>query len=136
MGRKPVGPDLVDRVEGSPEARQEMKVLLETITGAKTMEEACAALGVKKSHMFVLRERALAAAVAALEPRPLGRPPRTAQEDPSRTAELEEEVKRLNRELKATQLRLEVAQTLASSGAEPKKNARAHGRRSDSARRG
>jgi hypothetical protein len=46
-GRKPVGPALVERVSGSEQAQKRAAVLLETITGDKTMDEACRALGIE-----------------------------------------------------------------------------------------
>jgi hypothetical protein len=116
MGRKPVGAELVQRVPGSSMAKQRMKVVIETMTGAKTMQQACTALAVEKSRLFQLRERALQAAVAALEPQTVGRPPQTTPQDAARVAALEQQVEHLTMELEATRLRLEVAQVLPHLG--------------------
>ena len=38
-GRKPLGPDLVEHLEGSPRAKQRLEVILETIVGRLTVNE-------------------------------------------------------------------------------------------------
>ena len=116
-GRKPVGPALADRVEASEEARTRLKVLLETITGEKSMEAACQALGIRKTHLFTLRTRVLKAAAAALEPGPVGRPPQAARPEAAgpqaaRIAELEAQVQQLHVELEASRVRLELAEAM------------------------
>ena len=111
-GRKPVGPALAERVSGSQQSRQRLEVLLETITGAKTMDEACRALGIEKSQLFKLRARMLEAAAASLEPGPVGRPPQPVDPQAARIAELEAQIKQLSLELAASRLREELAQAL------------------------
>jgi hypothetical protein len=130
MGRKPVGPKLAERVEASAEAKQRLEVVLETITGAKTMDQACRALGIEKSMLFVLRRRALQAAAESLQAQRIGRPPlEAASEEVGRIAELEAEILRLQAELKASQIRVELATALPHRGgkaapAQKKKNRR------------
>jgi hypothetical protein len=111
-GRKPVGPALVERVSGSEQAQRRAEVLLETITGAKTMEAACRALGIEKTQLFKLRARMLEAAVAALEPGPIGRPPQPVDPQAAQIAELEARIQQLELELKASRLRAELASAL------------------------
>jgi outer membrane murein-binding lipoprotein Lpp len=111
-GRKPVGPALVERVSGSEPAQRRAEVLLETITGAKTMEAACRALGIEKTQLFKLRARMLEAAVAALEPGPIGRPPQPVDPQAAQIAELEARIQQLELELKASRLRAELASAL------------------------
>ena len=94
-----MGPALADRVAASEQARTRLKVLLETITGDKTMDEACRALGIQKTQLFKLRARVLEAAAAALEPGPVGRPPQTVDPQAARIAELETRIKQLEVEL-------------------------------------
>jgi hypothetical protein len=131
-GRKPVGPALAERVSGSQPARQRLKVLLETITGEKSMDAACRALGIHKTQLFKLRTRVLEAAAAALEPAPMGRPPHTAGPEAARIAELEAQVRDLKVELEASRLRVELAQALPTLADETsprrKKKARRTGR--------
>lgn len=111
-GRKPVGPALADRVAASEQARTRLRVLLETITGEKTMDEACEALSIHKTHLFNLRARVLEAGAAILEPQPMGRPPQAASPEAARIAELEEQINTLKVELEAARLRVELAQAL------------------------
>jgi hypothetical protein len=118
-GRKPVGPALVARVSGSEQARARAEVLLETITGEKTMEGACRALGIEKTHLFQLRARMLEAAVASLEPLPIGRPPLPVDPSAARLAELEARVKQLELELEASRLRVDLAEALPGRCDEP-----------------
>ena len=44
-GRPPEGPGLVEKQEGSEPAKERLRVILETITGSKTVREACGELG-------------------------------------------------------------------------------------------
>ncbi len=43
-GRKPLGIDQVDRVSGSPLAKERLRVILANIAGEMCIEEACGAL--------------------------------------------------------------------------------------------
>jgi len=99
-GRPPLKLQHVDRMPGSKEARRRLKILLATLTGEKTVVEACSELGIGESRFHDLRNEFLNKGVEALEPRPLGRPPA-----PEPT-ELEKENLRLHREL--SQLKLEL----------------------------
>jgi hypothetical protein len=89
---------------GSKEARRRLKILLATLTGEKTVVEACSELGIGESRFHDLRNEFLNKGVEALDPRPLGRPPA-----PEPT-ELEKENLRLHREL--SQLKLELQGSL------------------------
>ena len=44
--RKPKGPALVQHLEGSERAKQRLEVILETIAGELTIEQACECLGI------------------------------------------------------------------------------------------
>jgi hypothetical protein len=111
-GRKPVGPALAERVSASEQARTRLKVLLETITGDKSMDAACQALSIQKTRLFKLRTRVLEAAAAALEPQPTGRPPQAVDPQAARITELEAQIKQLELKLEAARLRVELAQAL------------------------
>jgi len=102
-GRPPLGLQHVEGLPGSEEAKARLKLVLATLTGEKTVPQACAALGVCESRFHELRSEFLAQGVAALEPKPLGRPP-----DPEPTL-LERENLRLHRENTDLKLRLEGA---------------------------
>jgi hypothetical protein len=75
-GRPPSGPEFVDKLDGSPEAKQRLKVLLETLNGTCRVQEACGRLGIKEARFDQLRIELLQAAVSAAERRPAGRPAR------------------------------------------------------------
>ena len=68
-GRKPSGPQIVERLEGSPSAKQRLEVILETIAGQLTIPEACAQLSICESRFHDLRNETLQATLNALEPR-------------------------------------------------------------------
>ncbi len=111
-GRPPQGIGHVDQVPTSDETKRRLKLILETLSGAKSVAEVCAALGVSEGHFHRLREAALAGAAAALEPRPAGRPVTAAAATASRVAELEAEVVELKLDLRAAQIREELAVVL------------------------
>jgi hypothetical protein len=112
-GRRPVGPELAQRVAGSDEARRRAKVVLQTMSGQLRVHEACALLGISEQRFEAIRAEAIAGAVARLEPKPVGRPPRAAA--PADAAELErlqERVAALEAQLEAARVRLELAAVL------------------------
>lgn len=108
-GRPPLGPDLVDRLGTTEEAKTRLKAILETIAGTKTVEEACALLDVSESRFHELKAIALASAASGLEPAPRGRPRK--QDDPaaSEVEALRQKVTELERELIFAKARAVVA---------------------------
>jgi hypothetical protein len=119
-GRKPIGPALVQRLDGSRRAKQRWEVMLETIAGAITVREACDRLGIEEAMFFRLRTQALQAALCRLEPRPMGRPPLPRSAEAERIAALEQELQEKEWQQKALQTRLEIA-TLPRAGEASKK---------------
>ena len=107
-GRKSSGPDLVDGAEGSEEAKRRAKAILEALTGRKTVAQASAKVGMGEAMFHRLKTRVIQSAVESLEPRPIGRPAAPSQET-SEVEALTERVKELERELKAAQVREEIA---------------------------
>lgn len=103
-GRPPSGSKLVERLEGSPHAKRRVVAIIETLSGIATIEEACAAVGVRASEFHKLRERFLQEGLASLEPRPAGRPGKVVSEADLRAAALE-------RELQNTRMQLHTART-------------------------
>jgi hypothetical protein len=108
-GRKPAGPQIADRLEGSPVAKQRLEVILETITGQLTVLQACQQLGVGESRFHALRNQTLQATLEALEPRPLGRPAKPTSPEPAEVDELQAELRRLHTELELAQVQLRLA---------------------------
>jgi hypothetical protein len=111
-GRKPTGAELVERLEGSERAKSRLKLILQTISGQRTIADACEELGIQEAMFYRVRAEALQTALSRLEPRPLGRPHhQQPAHDPERE-ELEEENLRLRSELKAAEVRRELAENL------------------------
>jgi transposase len=82
------------------------------VAGQLSVNDASARLGITPQRLHMLREEALQAAVAALAPRPLGRPPQTPTPEQERIDALERDNERLQRELEASRLREEIAAVL------------------------
>jgi hypothetical protein len=116
-GRKPTGTNLLEHLEGSERAKARLKAILETLSGQRSIPEVCEELGIRESMFHRVRGEVLQTALDRLEPRPLGRP---AHEPPQpqdlRLAELEEENLRLHLELKAAEVRRELAENLPRLG--------------------
>lgn len=109
MARRPMGPEQVERLEGSAEAKERLRVILETVAGTKSIEDACAELDVGPARFAELRDEALGAALAGLEPKPAGRPPRAPDPAAEELQALRDEKNRLDLELHAAWIREEIA---------------------------
>lgn len=109
MGRPPLGPEIVDRVEGSEEARRRARILLEVMTGERSVDSACDALGIQTTRFEDIRKEAFGGLVAALEPKPAGRPPKPVDEAAAQVTALQEENKRLKIEIVTSHVREELA---------------------------
>ncbi|HEV3262938.1 MAG TPA: hypothetical protein VG013_39245 [Gemmataceae bacterium] len=116
-GRYPSGPELIEQLEGSEKAKKRVRVILETMTNARRVQEACAELDVCEQRVRQLRAAMLQAAVTSVEDQPPGRP-RQPQEPPE-VAALREQVAELQRELQAARLRAEIAVALPHVTAPP-----------------
>jgi hypothetical protein len=108
-GRKPAGPQIIERLEGSPVAKQRLKVILETIAGRLTIPDACQQVGIGESRFHELRNQTLQATLKTLEPRSLGRPPKPTSPEQAEIDTLQAELRRLHFELKAAQTLIDVA---------------------------
>ncbi len=108
-GRPPLGVKLVDRQEGTAEAKLRLKIIIETLSGERTIPSACEVLGINESAFHKLRERHLQESVEGLERRTPGRKRREPTPEERRIAELEMQVKRLDRELEASRIREDLA---------------------------
>jgi hypothetical protein len=102
-GRWPAGPEYVDKLEGSPQTKRRLRVILQTLTGELRVQQAMEMLDIGEVYFNQLRRRALQGALEAIEPRPAGRPSRTA-------TPLARQIDALRRELEQTKLDLHVAQ--------------------------
>lgn len=111
-GRKPAGPGLVDKVDGSESARLRLRVILETMTGDLSVEEACQKLAISEAMFYKLRSQFLQDSVGLLEPRKPGRKKREVDPSESRIQELENQVKELTLEAEIARVRTEIAVTM------------------------
>jgi hypothetical protein len=100
----------VERLAGSPAAKERLRVVLETLAGGCRVGEACARLGISEPRFDQLRTQVLQAGLDRLEPRVVGRPPRPAGDAHVRA--LEARVAELEIELRAARVREEIALAL------------------------
>ena len=112
MARPPEGPNLADRLEGPEDAKRRLKVILETISGTKSIADAAAEIGVGAARFHELRKEVLEAALLALEPKPAGRPRAESDQPDPRVAELEAQIGDMTIELKASHVREQIALTM------------------------
>ena len=115
-GRKPTGTNLLEHLQGSERAKSRLKAILETLCGERSIPEVCEELGIHESMFHRVRSEALQATLESLEPRPLGRPPQQTPPEDLRAAELEGENLRLQMELKASEVRRDLAEKLPRLG--------------------
>ena len=123
-GRKPLALQHVEHLDGSEHAKQRMTTLLMTLEGSCTIDEARSRLNVSESRLHDLRQHWLQGSLELLEPRPPGCPPRAREASAARVAELQQQVRDLERELALAQARCEVQEVMASSGSLKKGPAR------------
>ena len=112
MGRPPSGPGLAERLDGPEESKRRLKTILETISGDLTVDAAARELGIGAARFHELRREVLQGALAALAPRPMGRPPIEKPVEDPRVAELEEQVEDLKDRLEVAQVREQLARAM------------------------
>lgn len=100
---------LVELTGASELACERLKAILLTLCGHWEVRDALAHLGIGRTRFQDLRRRTLAACVAALESRPLGRPRGEVREDGGRIASLKEENRDLEHALRLVRAELELA---------------------------
>lgn len=108
-GRKPLGARIVENREGSEAAQRRAQVVLETIAGKRSVEEACRELGIGPAAFHKLRGQMLDGAIAACEPGPVGRPARAPDEKDAEIRDLRARLSDLEIDLRAAQTRAELA---------------------------
>ena len=107
QGRTTSGSALVDKLEGSGQARERLKAILDTLGGSKKIVEVCGELGIGEAMFHKLRDRFLQEAVELLEPRACGRKP--LEPEAEEVTQLKNEVAQLKKELLGAQVREELA---------------------------
>jgi hypothetical protein len=119
-GVKPLGPELVEHLQGSEPAKARLKTMLRAMHGELTIPEACALLGIHETRFYVQRAETLQVALESLEAKPVGRPRHVVSPEQQRIAELERQVRDLQLDLQAAQIKLEHAQIVRSSKKPPR----------------
>lgn len=137
-GRWPHGLEYIDQLDGAVPTKERLKTILETLLGETRMLEACARLDLGETRFHQLRQTALQAALRALEPRPSGRPSRSATAADETIRALQARVAELEQALHQAQVREEIALVLPrlqrtadavpapTAGADEKKMRRRH----------
>jgi hypothetical protein len=97
---------------GSDHAKKRLRIILETLSGRRTIRSACEELRISEAAFHKLRTRVLEEAVQGLEPRRAGRPSKELSAEDAKIVDLEEEVLQLKLELHASRLREEIAITM------------------------
>jgi hypothetical protein len=120
-GRYPSGPEFVDKLEGSPEAKKRLKVILETTAGTCRILEACERLGISEQRFDQIRIESLQAALTALEHKLAGRKPRQPSPLETDVQRLQEQIAQLKADLHAALIRAEIAVILPKVGAADQK---------------
>jgi hypothetical protein len=108
-GRKPASGRLIERLDGSARAKSRLAVVLEVLMGQQTVAEGAFALAVSERRFHGLRNQLLQAALSSLEPRPAGRPSQQPVDAGGQVAALHAQVRDLRLDLRAAQIREEIA---------------------------
>lgn len=109
MARTPNVRRLIEGREGSELAKQRLALFIETLSGKCSVQDACAKLGVNEAAFHARRSKWLGEVLELLEPRKGGPKPRERTVSRTEVAELAEKIVDLERELKASQVREELA---------------------------
>ncbi len=115
-GRRPSGPEFVERLTGSDTAKERLKGVLETLAGSRRVSEICAMLGISEQRFDQIRIEALQASLERLEARSAGRPASTADVAAAEVDQLKEKIAALEAELRAARARAEIALALPRVG--------------------
>ncbi len=107
-GRPPKGSRIVQHLAGSRNAKERLQVILQTVSGEKSVVEACAELGIGKTAFHELRTRALQMTLGDLEPKPSGRPAREVSPEQVELERLAAENERLRDDLEIAHVREEL----------------------------
>jgi transposase-like protein len=108
-GRRTDGPDLVSRLEGSDQAKERLALIMQTLTGELSVDEACRKLGLGFTAFSEMRKHALEGALVGLEPGRPGRPAHVETPTTEEVHQLKSQITELRMDLEAARLREEIA---------------------------
>jgi len=109
MPRPNKGLDHVDALDGDPENKWRLKVILATLTGEMLVEEAYDELEIGPTQLASLRRRALQGALDGLVPRAGGRPRKEVTVSAEEVVALRKRNAELERQLTEMRARIELA---------------------------
>ena len=101
---------LLRPIEASEVARERVRIILLTLGGPWRVKDALARLLISRTRFQDLRRRMLEGALAALEPRPRGRPPKARESKVPEVARLESENAALRLDLRMAHTSLELSE--------------------------
>lgn len=122
-GRRPQGPEYAEKTTGSKLAKERAQVVLETLAGQCSVQDACERLGVRETRFHQLRADFMQGGVERLEPGAPGRPSLQSLSDAARADKLEEALEELEQKLGESTVREEIA-VILGQGAAGKKTRR------------
>jgi hypothetical protein len=128
-GRPPLGDEIVEHLEGSSQAKHRLRLILRTLAGEVTVQQACAELGVGESRFHEMRTEVLQHTLGDLEPKPIGRPSEEPTQQEALISQLQQEVQELKIDLRAAQIRQELAIALPRLAAIPQDQAAGRGKK-------
>lgn len=111
-GRPNKGADHVDALDASAGPRERLRVILETLSGSRSVADACRELGVSHTRFKQLRRQALQGAADALEPGVPGRPRKRGAQQDERVGKLEAALAEADRARRREALRADLATML------------------------
>jgi len=111
-GRPPLGDRHLDDLEGGEEEKRRLRVILGTLSGEMTIDEASEELALSERRIHQIREVALRGALDALTPRPPGRHVEEPDERSREIEELRSEVRSLKGDLEVERIRRELTEDL------------------------
>jgi hypothetical protein len=109
MPRPNKGLGHVDGLQGDPETKYRLKVVLATLSGEMLVDEAYEELAIGPTQFANLRKQVLQGALDALQARPVGRPRRVSQHTDEEVEAMANRIAELEHELTLLRSRLELA---------------------------
>ncbi len=89
-----------------------LRAIVETLTGERSVDEACTRLGIQRAYFQELRHKALQGALEALMPQQPGRRPRTQSVSAAELESLRQAKSDLEEELVAMAVRVQLAMAM------------------------
>lgn len=109
MARPNKGLGHVTSQPGDPETKRRACGILSTVCGLRPVDEVCHELGIGRTHFDELRRRMLQGALAAIAPRPVGRPPRRSAVSEAEVAAMHARIAALERENQILRAQVDLA---------------------------